>query len=60
MYGVYASEVAAGRAEYAPGAVAVPYLSVKAFMDVTENISAFVNVPANFLPTEVTNSPRAS
>ncbi|MGB0687701.1 MAG: MipA/OmpV family protein [Paracoccaceae bacterium] len=60
MYGVYASEVVAGRAEYAPGAVAVPYLSVNAFMNVTENINAFVNVSANFLPNEVTSSPIVS
>ena len=50
----------AGRAEYAPGAVAVPYLSVNAFMNVTENINAFVNVSANFLPNEVTSSPIVS
>ena len=59
-YGVYASEVVAGRAEYAPGAVAVTYLSVNSFMNVTDNISAFVNISANLLPKEITNSPIVS
>ena len=60
MYGVYSSEVAAGRAEYAPGAVAVTYLSVNSIMSLTDNISAFVSVSANFLPNEITNSPIVS
>ena len=60
MYGVYASEVAVGRAEYAPGAVAVTYLSVNSIMSLTDNISAFVSVSANFLPNEITNSPIVS
>ena len=50
----------AGRAEYAPGAVAVTYLSVNSFMTVTDNISAFVNISANLLPKEITNSPIVS
>lgn len=56
-FGVYASEAIAGRAEYAPGAVAVTYISVNAFLNVTENVNAFVNISANFLPSEVVNSP---
>ena len=59
-YGVYASEVVAGRAEYAPGAVAVTYLSINSFINITENISAFVNVSGNVLPNKITNSPIVS
>ena len=56
-FGVYASEDISGREEYAPGAVAVTYISLNAFMNVTENTSAFVNISANFLPNKVVNSP---
>ena len=56
-FGVYASEAISGRAEYEPGAVAVTYISLNAFMNVTENMSAFVNISANFLPNKVVNSP---
>ena len=60
VYGVYANEVTSTRAAYDPGSTVVPYVSVNTFFDLTDRVNAFVNVSANFLPNNVTDSPIVS
>jgi len=57
LYGVDASEVTFQRAQYAPGSVTVPYLSINTFYPITKQTSLFANANVNFLPSNVVNSP---
>jgi MipA family protein len=57
LYGVYSAETTSLRPRYAPGNVFVPYLDLNTFYKITESISVFANISANFLPAVVKNSP---
>lgn len=57
LYGVSAAEATTGRAAYAPGDVVVPYLSISTAVPITDSVSAFAAVTADFLPEEVADSP---
>lgn len=57
IWGVSASEVAVGRPAYAPGNVLVPYLSIGARLPINDNLSLLGTIRADFLPSEVTDSP---
>ena len=57
LYGVNASEATAQRAQYAPGNVTLPYVSVSTFYALTEKASLFANVNSSFLPGNAVDSP---
>ena len=57
LYGVYLNEATGKRAQYAPGSVTVPYLSINTFYPITEQTSLFANVNVDFLPANAVNSP---
>ena len=57
FFGVKSSEAVVGRAAYDPGPVAITYLSVNTFFNITPDIGAFANITTNFLPSKVKNSP---
>ncbi len=57
LYGVNASEATGSRAQYAPGAATTTYLGVSTFHSFSEQTSMFVNLSANYLPSNVSNSP---
>lgn len=60
LYGVRASEATSLRTEYAPGSAILPYLSVSTFYSLTEQTSLFANLNANFLPSNLVDSPIVS
>lgn len=57
LYGVYTTEATVTRSAYAPGDIVVPYLAISTAIPITDNVSAFASVSAEFLPSEVTDSP---
>lgn len=57
VYGVPASEAAAGRPAYAPGAAVVPYLSVGTMYPINAQTRIFGTIKTEFLPDTVTGSP---
>ncbi len=57
VYGVPASDAAAGRPAYAPGATVVPYLSVGTMYPINAQTRVFGSIKAEFLPDAVTDSP---
>ena len=57
LYGIYLNEATGQRAQYAPGSVTVPYLSINTFYPVTKQTSLFANVNVDFLPANAVNSP---
>ncbi len=56
LYGVAPSEVIAGRAAYDPGDALIPFVNATTFLPISQEIAAFANVGARFLPGEVTDS----
>jgi len=57
LYGVKATEATSLRVQYAPGSSILPYLSVNTFYSLTKQTSLFANMSANFLPSNVADSP---
>ena len=57
IWGVSASEARAGRPAYAPGDAIVPFAAVNAFYPLNDNRTLIVTAQADFLPSEVSDSP---
>ena len=60
IYGVYSSEATGLRSQYAPGNVFVPYLGLNTVYNLTDQMSLFASINANFLPSKVKASPIVS
>lgn len=56
-WGVMPSEAIAGRAAYDTGDVTIPYLSISSARQINENWTIIGSVQAEFLPSEVADSP---
>jgi MipA family protein len=57
LYGVRADEAQAGREAYAPGDVAIPYLTIGTRVPLSDNLGLVANVRASFLSDKITDSP---
>lgn len=57
IWGVSPSEARAGRPAYAPGDVIIPYAAVNAFVPLNENWTLIGTARADFLPSDVSDSP---
>ena len=60
LYGVYATEATGLRANYELNSVFVPYISINTFYSISENTRFFAGLNANFLSSDITNSPIVS
>ena len=57
FYGVYNSEVRSDRLEYIPGDSSIYFVSLNAFYNITDSLGLFGNLWAEFLPSELADSP---
>ena len=60
LYGVYATEATGLRANYELNSVFVPYISINTFYRFSKNSRFFAGLNANFLSSDITNSPIVS
>ncbi|MEM8977209.1 MAG: MipA/OmpV family protein [Pseudomonadota bacterium] len=57
IWGVSPSEARPGRPAYSPGDVIIPYAAVNAFVPLTQNWTLIGTARADFLPSDVSDSP---
>ncbi len=57
VWGVSADEARAGRPEYAPGDVIIPFVEARMVRPINERWSLMGGLRADFLPSDVSNSP---
>ena len=57
FYGVYDSEDRSGRLKYIPGDSSIYFVSLNSFYNITDSLGLFGNLSAEFLPSELADSP---
>ena len=60
LYGVYSTEATGLRANYELNSIFIPYISINTFYRISENTNFFAGLNANFLSSDITNSPIVS
>ena len=60
LYGVYSTEATGSRANYELNSIFIPYISINTFYRISENTNFFAGLNANFLSSDITNSPIVS